>query len=346
MITAPNEKNRPLFPAKDIKDFYLEHCPKIFPQDTSPFAAAASLMKTMAGPKYDGKYLHKLLREKLGDARLSQTLTNVVIPTFDIKQLQPKIFSTLELKINPWKDALLSDICIGTSAAPTYLPAHYFKTEDSNGVAKEFHLIDGAVAANDPALVAVSEMTKEIVRRAPKYSPIKPTDYSKFVVISLGTGSAKSEGKYHANLAAKWGVLGWLTSEHSTPLVDIFMQASSDMVDFHIAGFFQSLHFEDSYLRIQDDTLSQQMSTVDIATKENLENLVKVGQELLKQPVSRVNLEKGQFEPAGTVTSEDALIRLAEVLSMEKRLRDMRSPLGNFAMKENKGCAQINNTMT
>lgn len=34
MITAPNEKNRPLFAAKDIKDFYLEHCPKIFPQDT------------------------------------------------------------------------------------------------------------------------------------------------------------------------------------------------------------------------------------------------------------------------------------------------------------------------
>ncbi|KAA3488824.1 patatin-like protein 2 [Gossypium australe] len=97
---------------------------------------------------------------------------------------------------------------------------------------------------------------------------------------------------------------------------------------------------------MQDDTLSQQMSTVDIATKENLENLVKVGQELLKKPVSRVNLENGQLEPAGTVTNEDALIRLAEVLSMEKRLRDMRSPLVNFAMKENKGCAQINNTMT
>ena len=32
MLTAPNEQNRPLFAAKDIKEFYLNHCPKIFPQ--------------------------------------------------------------------------------------------------------------------------------------------------------------------------------------------------------------------------------------------------------------------------------------------------------------------------
>ena len=33
MLAAPNENNRPLFAAKDIKDFYLDHCPHIFPQD-------------------------------------------------------------------------------------------------------------------------------------------------------------------------------------------------------------------------------------------------------------------------------------------------------------------------
>ncbi|TYJ35123.1 hypothetical protein E1A91_A05G215200v1 [Gossypium mustelinum] len=349
MLTTPDPKqeNRPLFAAKDINEFYLEHCPKIFPQDSSPFAPAANVVKSLMGPKYDGKYLHDLVREMLGETRLHQTLTNVVIPTFDIKQLQPKIFSTYEVKTDPCTDVLLSDICIATSAAPTYLPAHHFETQDSTGkIRKEFNLIDGGVAANNPTLVAINEVSKEILRGNPHFFPIKPTDYTRFLVVSLGTGSPKSEEKYHANRAAKWGVLGWLTSEHSTPLVDIFMQASNDMVDFHIAGFFQALHSEDSYLRIQDDTLSQQMSTLDIATKENLENLVKVGQELLKKPVSRVNLENGQFEPAGTVTNEDALIRLAEVLSMEKRLRDMRSPLGNFAMKENKGCAQINNTMT
>lgn len=32
MLTAPDENNRPLFAAKDIKPFYLEHGPKIFPR--------------------------------------------------------------------------------------------------------------------------------------------------------------------------------------------------------------------------------------------------------------------------------------------------------------------------
>lgn len=33
MLTAPNQNNRPLYAAKDIKPFYLEHSPKIFPQE-------------------------------------------------------------------------------------------------------------------------------------------------------------------------------------------------------------------------------------------------------------------------------------------------------------------------
>ena len=33
MISAPDQNNRPLFSAKDINQFYLDHCPKIFPQN-------------------------------------------------------------------------------------------------------------------------------------------------------------------------------------------------------------------------------------------------------------------------------------------------------------------------
>ncbi|XP_039052348.1 patatin-like protein 2 [Hibiscus syriacus] len=349
MLTTPNPKegNRPLFAAKDINDFYLQHCPKIFPQDTCCcFGPATSMVKSLMGPKYDGRYLHGLLREKLGETRLHQTLTNVVIPTFDVKRLQPRIFSSYEVRMDPSTDALLSDICIGTSAAPTYLPAHHFQTQDSTGEPKEFHLIDGGVAANNPTLVAINEVTKEIFRGNPDFFPIKPTDYTRFLVVSLGTGSPKYEEKYDASVAAKWGVLGWLAGEHSTPLVDIFMDASSDMVDFHIATVFQALQSEKCYLRIQDDTLSQQMSSVDIATKENLENLVKAGEELLKKPVSVVNLENGRLEPTGDWTNEEALIRVAQVLSKEKRLRDARSPHGKLSIKEDEDCAHINNTST
>ena len=51
-------------------------------------------------------------------------------------------------------DALLSDICIATSAAPTYLPAHTFETKTSAGQVREFNLIDGGVAANNPVYIS------------------------------------------------------------------------------------------------------------------------------------------------------------------------------------------------
>ncbi|XP_022772181.1 patatin-like protein 2 [Durio zibethinus] len=328
MLTCPNEMNRPLFAAKDIKDFYLNNCPKIFPQPGCPlFAQTTKVIKALSGPKYDGKFLHSLVKEKLGDTKLHQTLTNVVIPTFDIKHLQPTIFSSYQEKSEPTLDALLSDICIGTSAAPTYLPARYFKTEDKNGKVREYNLIDGGVAANNPTLVAMGEVTKAIIKGNADFFPIKPMDYGRFLVISLGTGSRKAEEKYSAKQAAEWGLLGWLTSGGSTPLVDVFTQASGDMVDLHLSVVFEALH-SDKYLRIEDDTLSGDVSSVDVATKKNLDELVKVGEGLLKKPVSRVNLATGIFEPFTQETNEEALKRFATLLSQERHRRQSRSPLG------------------
>ncbi|KAL8128149.1 hypothetical protein AgCh_014928 [Apium graveolens] len=289
MLTVPDENKRPLFAAKDIKPFYLQHCPKIFPQRRSVF-------KLFSGPKYDGKYLHDVVREKLRETKLHQTLTNVVIPTFDIKRLQPTIFSTYEAKKNPCFDAGLSDICISTSAAPTYLPAYNFDTCDSEGNVREFNLIDGGVAANNPTLVAMTEVTKQIFDGNPDFFPIKPVDYGRFLIVSVGTGSAKIEQKYDAKSAAKWGVLGWLLHHGSTPLVDVFTQASSDMVDYHLSVVTQALHCEANYLRIQEDTLTGIDSSVDISTKENLEKLVGIGENLLNKPVSRINLDNGAYE--------------------------------------------------
>ncbi|KAE9466832.1 hypothetical protein C3L33_01218, partial [Rhododendron williamsianum] len=216
MITAPNKDNRPMYAAKDINNFYLENCPKIFPQSSRNnfIAKVTSLFGTVTGPKYDGKYLRSLTKELLGNITINQTLTDVIIPTFDIKRLQPVIFSTDDGKENVSKNALLSDICLGTSAAPTFLPAHYFETKDGDGKTRSF----------------------DLMRR----------------------------GR-------------------------------------HITG---------------------DASSVDFATTENLQKLVQIGNDLLKKPVSRVNLETGRFdEVQGEGTNEAALIRFAKLLSEEKILR-------------------------
>ncbi|XP_009349524.1 patatin-like protein 2 [Pyrus x bretschneideri] len=324
MLTTPDENNRPLYAAKDITPFYLENGPKIFPQDSSIVANLAMNVKVLGRPKYDGKFLHSLLREKLGDKHLRHTLTNVVIPTFDIKRLQPVIFSSYQLQKNNSLDALLSDICIGTSAAPYYLPAHQFKSTNSTGETREFNLIDGGVAANNPALVAMSEVTKQIHKGNPDFVPFGANYklFERFLVVSLGTGTT-SEEKYDAKEASEWGALGWLIGpDFSAPLVDIFTEASSDMVGFYLATVFQALESPDNYLRIQDDTLSRTLASVDNATSENLNDLVKVGEKLLKKPVSRVDFGTGKGKPVHPdITNQEALIRVAGVLSRERAER-------------------------
>ncbi|XP_057500689.1 patatin-like protein 2 isoform X1 [Actinidia eriantha] len=324
MLAAPNKNNRPMFAARDINNFYLEHCPKIFPQSSqnNVIGTVTGLFGTVTGPKYDGKYLKTMVKDLLGNLTLKQTLTDVIIPTFDIKCLQPIIFSTDDAYEDVSKNALLSDICLGTSAAPTFLPAHYFETKDANGKTRSYDLIDGGVAANNPTLMAITHISKELLMGKFKFVDIKPMESNNMLVLSLGTGVPKQAEKYSALAASKWGLLNWVYNNGAMPLLDVYGDASSDMVDIHVSTLFRSLNNEKNYIRIQDDTLTGDAASLDIATKENMERLVQIGNELLKRPLSRVNLETGRFdEVVGEGTNEAALIRFAKLLSEERKHR-------------------------
>ncbi|KAK9902894.1 hypothetical protein M0R45_001410 [Rubus argutus] len=330
MLTAPNKDNRPMYEAKDINNFYLEQAPKIFPQKSRNnfLTSIQNVVGAMLGPKYDGKYLHTLTTGLLGDLTLKETLTNVIIPTFDVKHLQPVIFSTIDVRPQPYiyrerailislKNAKLSDICISTSAAPTYLPAHYFEVKDNQGTTRTFDLVDGGIAANNPTMMAISHINREMLKH-----DSEPMDATRLLVLSLGTGTAKSEGKYSAAAASKWGLINWMFNSGSTPLIDMFSDASSDMVDIHVSTLFQSLNCKDNYIRIQDDNLSGEESSVDIATEKNLKRLVEIGKALLKKPLSRVNLDTGRYEKSEREgTYEDALVDFSKRLVEGRKLR-------------------------
>ncbi|WOG93107.1 hypothetical protein DCAR_0312388 [Daucus carota subsp. sativus] len=292
MLTAPDKDNKPLFAAKDINRFYFEHGPKIFPQDSA----------SAVGPKYDGKYLRLIIRKLLGKMTLRQTLTDVIIPTFDIKLLQPILFSTTDAKVKSSKNALLADICIATSAAPTILPPHYFETKYENGKTRRFNLIDGGVAANNPTQVAITHVSNEILKGNFKFIDIKPMDTEKLLVLSLGTGTAKQEQRYDINTASQWSALDWVFSKGATPLIDVYSASNTDMVDIQVLSLFQALGAEKNYLRIQDDT--------------------NVGRKLLTKSVTRVNIDTGSFEPVvGEGTNSRALTRFAKLLSDERKVR-------------------------
>nr|XP_051208018.1 patatin-like protein 2 [Lolium perenne] len=321
MLTAPDKNGRPLFDAKDLAKFYIDESPKIFPQKNSIFSKISTALRMVSRPKYNGKYLHSLLRRYLGETRLDRTLTNVVIPTFDIAYLQPTIFSSFQLKHHPANNALLSDIAIGTSAAPTFFPAHYFETKDDKGDPRSFNLIDGGLAANNPTLCAMSQVSQDIILGDGELFMQNPVNYGKFMVVSIGCGLNPKE-KYSAKDAAKWGILNWIVKDGTAPIVDMFNAASADMVDIHLSVLFGALRSSHRYLRIQYDQLSGSAGSIDDCSKENMDRLVEIGNELLRKNVSRVDLETGRnVEMPGGGTNSEQLSKFARQLSAERSRR-------------------------
>ncbi|KAJ6761562.1 PATATIN-LIKE PROTEIN 2 [Salix koriyanagi] len=319
MLTAPNDKKRPLFAAKDIAKFYQEKSPNIFlrtPEtknqppstdqegskisdpdeateessttqaevintpatvlrgfidviaDISPETKgyAEPINKYLLQPKYDGKNLQDTIKELLGEKlALSETLTSVIIPAFDIKEFRPTIFSTLKAKRDRSMDAPLADVCRATSAAPYYFPPYHFKTS------KPFNLVDGGVAANNPSFLAVCEAMKE-----------KKTDFQKIVILSLGTGAPDASGRLEVG-NGKWGIVDWLwQDDDSTPLLDILTTAPDEMTEIYMSNVFQYSGLEHNYTRIQVE-LKPSEAKLDNTSKENLESLKKIGRDLAEQ---------------------------------------------------------------
>ncbi|GLJ05902.1 hypothetical protein SUGI_0027850 [Cryptomeria japonica] len=342
MITSPNGHNRPLFASKDLTNFYMKWLPHIFPQRTTS-SRFRQVKSFFCGCKYSGQCLQMILNENIPSLRLSETITNVLIPTFDVKLQQPAIFSTFQAKENPLKNPFLKDVCIATSAAPTFLPPHYFTIHDQSSASpRSFHLIDGGIAANNPTLLAMNQIIEMCVKEDPIFKTFRPKEYGKMLVLSLGTGQEDStSASYDAKDVARWGYFKWIKNKNRTPIVEVFTNASADMVDIYIANMFQSSLYKGKYLRIQETNLSGAAASIDCSSKENLENLVKIGRMLLDKSVSKVDLETGLFqEVENEGTNKDALTRFAKLLWEERnrRLEERKSRLPSLSShnKENK----------
>ncbi|XP_049378567.1 patatin-02 isoform X1 [Solanum stenotomum] len=301
MITTPNENNRPFAAANETVPFYFEHGPGIF----SP----RPLFPIIPGPKYNSTYLMQVIKEKLGETRLNQTLTEVVISAFDIKTNEPVIFTKSSLAESPELNAKMYDICYSTAAAPTYFAPHYFATTTSNGDPYEFNLVDGGVATvGDPALLSVSVAMKHAENEDPAFASIKSMNYKKMLLLSLGTGTTSDfRETYTAAEAARWGPLKWMD------VIQNMTQAGSTyMTDYYLSTAFKALGSQDNYLRVQENALTGTTTTWDNATPANMELLKQVGKDLLNKQVSKDNPDE---------TYADALLRFATKLSDRKKLR-------------------------
>ncbi|CDP16057.1 unnamed protein product [Coffea canephora] len=362
MLTTPDgddpEKRKPLFTAQEVVDFYLKESQHIFPKEQeAPTKLAAKPLndEDMSGnisiitllfqwfcfaveklglptfllnyltrfekafllPKYDGKYLRSKIMGLMGVKQLTDTITNVVIPAYDVLRFQPFVFSSRQAKRDESWNFKLSDACISTSAAPTYLPPHPF----TNGLNK-FCMVDGGLAANNPTLLAIRDAVVNQKKRV--LSPDGSLDFSKFIVLSLGTG-ASGDKSVDVMDPDDWGILAWLgaPSFSSTPIIDALRSANDEMIDVYMSLVIKALGITPikNYLRIQYPGLDKNDMAFDESDPKHLQHLKELGKELLNKNVTTMNIDKEEYEPVDgqPMTNAEALKDLAARLSAERK---------------------------
>lgn len=256
MLTVPDSSGQPKYSAGEVKSLYTELGRKVFHRS---IMRRIVTLGSLSGPRYSVKNLERLLQEYLGNTRLHSTLTNVIVPTYDMENCTPWFFKTSYAaeRASREEDPLLAQVARATSAAPTYFrpmrmaPRHCF--------------IDGGVFANNPAVCAYAE--------ARKNHPFERD----FLIVSLGTGQHQKRHSYRQ--AKNWGTLCW-----TLPILGVIMNSASSTVDYQM----QTLVGSDNYFRFQV-RLDRRSTDMDDAGEENLRRLDRLAKEEIKRSRGKID---------------------------------------------------------
>jgi patatin-like phospholipase/acyl hydrolase len=240
-LTLPGEDDRPRYSAAELASFYLEDGPLIF--DRTLIKRVTSL-GGLIDERYDDAGLNGALTDRLGRARLSGTLRDVLITAYEIERREAFFFRSARARADPAYDFTLADACRATAAAPSYFePA---RVADVAGEAT-YALVDGGVFAVNPALCAYADLATA------------GTADDLTLMLSLGTGSAGAARPFPYEEARGWGQLEWVR-----PVIDIVFDGVADTIEFQAAAL-----MGDRYIRLQT-TLREASGALDDASAENL----------------------------------------------------------------------------
>lgn len=244
----------PRWSAADLVGLYEEHGDEIFHR--SPWRTVTSV-GGLIEERYPAGPLEDVLQRYLGEAPVSQALTEVLLTAYDIERRQPYFFKRHKARGERGRDAPMWLAARATAAAPTYFePARV----PAPGLPEpERVLIDGGVYANNPAMCAWVEANK-------LFDPA-----GDIVVVSLGTGELTRPITYGE--AADWGLAQW-----AVPLLGTVLDGVSDTVDHQLD---RTLNDGDTrYWRLQTE-LTTGSDDLDDASATNLRALRRRAEDLV-----------------------------------------------------------------
>jgi uncharacterized protein len=263
-LTMAGPNGRPAHSAHSLVSIYEKESARIF---SRPLGYRLRALGSLADQKYPSQGIEAVLLEYFQEARLKDSLTDVLIPAYEIERHFPFFFKSAHARLNPAYDFAIRDVARATSAAPTYFEPHRIAASGSDG--DYFALVDGGVYANNPAGCALVEC----LTRYPSTQ--------EFVVVSLGTGVRHESISYGKSKA--WGVAQW-----AKPIFNIVLDGVSATVDYQLKQLLPSKR----YFRFQPN-LEKNCAAMDKTNPDNIRRLRLTADTLIREKMDDLKILSG-----------------------------------------------------
>jgi patatin-like phospholipase/acyl hydrolase len=275
LTLAGGDGSKPRYSAEDLRDLYLDRGPQIFPP------LRPSWLRTGLGvfdERHRERPLTEVLREYMGEARLKDALSPVLVPAYEIELRQPFFFRSVRAAEQPETfDYPIWQVARATSAAPTYFEAARIPSPSDEY--DPFALVDGGVFANNPSMCAFADVRlgRHVSATAPAAEAREdPIESEGMFMVSLGTGELADRIPWQE--AKDWGFYGW-----GRQLLGTVMDGVSDTADFQCRQL-----LGDNHVRIQA-SLEAGTDSLDDATPRNLEALAEAGKRLVSKSAKEID---------------------------------------------------------
>jgi uncharacterized protein len=261
---ASADPTAPAYKAAELVDLYLDHGGEIFRSSLAHRLATAG---GLLGVRYPAGPIEAVLEDRFGDTKLSEALTEVVVPSYDLSQPAPFFFKRRYGRDDPSLDVRMAAAARATSAAPTYFdpaPLAPFAGEE-----RPHALVDGGVFANNPAVSAYAEAL-DLWRGDVEIQ-----------VVSIGTGQPPQEfGRGRIPVpyakARHWGLAHW-----ARPVLEVVFDGVADASEWQLKRLCRHADGDSPrYHRLQSP-LPTANHALDDASKDNLARLLDDAETLL-----------------------------------------------------------------
>jgi patatin-like phospholipase/acyl hydrolase len=194
--------------------------------------------------KYHHESFERVLEDIFGETMLSEALVRCMATAYSLRLRQVHHFDSDKAKRDPNWDFHMKTVIRAATAAPTFFePARVYSSDDA-----EHLLLDGALYANNPAMIAFVEATR--------------SGADDVLVVSLGTGDEVEA--MHWEEVKDWGLAQW-----ARPILNVLFDAMGESIDYQL----RHLLGPERYHRFQTP-LDSGSHHLDDASDHNIEALM------------------------------------------------------------------------